>query len=98
MYSSDYSLKKNIQPLSNQLEKVLDLQGVSFNWKADDKNDVGFVAQEVEKIFPEVVYTNKETGLKSIDYAKLTVFLVEAVKEQQLEIKALEERLQLLEE
>ena len=89
LYSSDYNLKKNIQPLSNQLEKILNLQGVSFDWKANDKNDVGFIAQEVEKVFPEVVYTNKETGLKSIDYAKLTVFLVEAIKEQQIEIEKL---------
>ena len=83
LYSSDIKLKQNIQPLSNQLEKVLELQGVSFDWKTDDKHDVGLIAQEVEKVFPEAVYTNKETGLKSIDYAKLTVFLAEAIKEQQ---------------
>ncbi len=83
LYSSDYNLKKNIQPLSNQLEKVLKLQGVSYDWKDNNNHDIGLIAQDVEKIFPEVVYTNKETGLKSVDYAKLTVFLVEAIKEQQ---------------
>lgn len=89
LYSSDYNLKKNIQSLSSQLEKVLTLQGVSFNWKTDDKKDIGLVAQDAEKIFPEVVYTNQETGLKSIDYAKLIVPLIESVKEQQKQINEL---------
>jgi len=89
LYSSDYRLKTNIQPLNGQLEKILKLQGVSFNWKENGRNDTGFIAQEIEKVFPEVVYTNQETGLKSVDYAKLTVFLVEAIKEQQQEIENL---------
>ncbi|GEM_PF-4941062 len=89
LYSSDRNLKKNIKPLEGQLEKVLALQGISFDWKSNDKKDNGFIAQDVEKVFPEVVYTNGESGLKSVDYAKLTVFLVEAIKEQQKEIEIL---------
>ncbi|KKU11770.1 MAG: Hemagglutinin-like protein [Parcubacteria group bacterium GW2011_GWB1_45_7] len=50
---------------------------------------MGLIAQEVEKIFPDFVHTNEETGLKSVDYAKLTVPLIEAVKEQQREIDTL---------
>ena len=89
LYSSDISLKKNIKPIENQLDKVLSLQPVSYSWKANDKTDVGFVAQDVENIFPEVVHTNETTNLKSIDYAKLTVYLVQAIKEQQKEIEQL---------
>jgi len=89
LYSSDINLKKNIKPLGSELDKILALQPVSFDWKADSKPDVGFIAQEVEKIFPEVVHTNATTNLKSIDYPKLTVFLVQALQEQQKEIEQL---------
>lgn len=89
LYSSDERLKKNVQPLGNELDKVLLLKPVLFNWRYDDGSDVGFIAQEVEKIFPEVVRTNSITNLKSIDYSKLTVFLVKALQEQQKEIEQL---------
>ena len=89
LYSSDINLKKNIKPLGNELDKVMELQPVSYNWKSDDSSDIGFIAQEVEKIFPEVVHTSKVTNLKSIDYPKLTVFLVQALQEQQKEIEQL---------
>lgn len=89
LYSSDFNLKKDIKPLGSELDKVLSLRPVSFNWKSDDSSDVGFIAQEVEKIFPEVVHTNKTTNLKSIDYPKLTVFLVQALQEQQKQIEQL---------
>jgi hypothetical protein len=89
LYSSDFNLKKNIKPLENQLPKVLALQPVLYDWKSNNESDVGFIAQDVEKIFPEVVHTNENTNLKSIDYAKLTVFLLGAIKEQQKEIEQL---------
>ena len=89
LYSSDINLKKNIKPLGGELNKVLALEPVSFNWKSDDSLDVGFIAQEVEKIFPEVVHTSPVTKLKTIDYPKLTVFLVKALQEQQKEIELL---------
>ncbi len=89
LYSSDFNLKKNIKPLGSELDKVLSLEGVSYDWKSDNSSDIGFIAQEVEKVFPEVVHTNKVTNLKSIDYPKLTVFLVEAIKEQQKQIELL---------
>jgi trimeric autotransporter adhesin len=89
LYSSDINLKKDIKPLENELDKVLALQPVSFDWKSDSSPDIGFIAQEVEKIFPEVVHTSPITNLKSIDYPKLTVFLVQALQEQQKEIEQL---------
>ncbi|OGY60449.1 MAG: hypothetical protein A3G58_01130 [Candidatus Colwellbacteria bacterium RIFCSPLOWO2_12_FULL_46_17] len=88
-YSSDVSLKESIKPLLGALEKLLKLDGVEYVWKNTGEKDVGLIAQEVEKIFPDFVHTNEETGLKSVDYAKLTVPLIEAVKEQQREIDTL---------
>ncbi len=89
-YSSDRSLKTAIKPLSGSLDKILQLQGVSFNWKADNKTSVGLIAQDVEKIFPELVLTNKYTGMKSVEYGNLVAPLIESVKEQQNKINKLE--------
>ena len=91
-YTSDKSLKKDITPLENSLEKVKQLEGVSFKWKDNEEKDIGLIAQDVEKIFPELVSTNKETGLKSVEYGKLTAILIEAIKEQQKQIDELKEK------
>ncbi len=93
---SDISLKKDIVPLTGCLDKVLRLQGVSFNWIEDTeqqkKPTIGLIAQEVEKIVPEVV-TNYKPGseLKTINYGHLTSLLIEAMKEQQKQIEDLKE-------
>jgi len=95
---SDQALKKNIQSLgSDMLDRILKLKGVSFNWKnsSDSETRIGFVAQEVEKVFPEVVYTGSD-GLKSVDYQKLVAPLVEAVKSQQVQINELKAEIQVL--
>lgn len=89
-YSSDRSLKTNIEPLKDALSKVLELQGVSFNWKSTGKASVGVVAQDVEKVYPELVDTDPKTGLKSVEYGNLVGPLIEAVKEQQKEIDNLQ--------
>jgi len=93
-YSSDIALKKDIQNLDSKeiLEKVRKLQGVSFVWKDSDEKSIGLIAQEVEKIFPEVVFQNPKTGIKSVDYAKLVTALIEAIKAQQEEIESLKEK------
>jgi len=82
--SSDQRLKENIEPLEGSLEKVLQLQGVSFDYKDKaqftDKHQVGVIAQEVEKIYPEVVSTDKETGFKAVAYDHLIAPVIEAVK------------------
>lgn len=88
---SDRNLKTNIKELgSDMLSKVLSLAGVSYNWKdkSDPETRIGFIAQDVEKVFPEVVYTN-DKGVKSVDYDKLVAPLVEAVKNQQAQIDEL---------
>lgn len=87
-YSSDRILKTNIQVLKGALENVLDLEGVSFNWKATGESSIGLIAQDVEKFYPEAVATDAN-GIKSVDYAKLVPVLIEAIKEQQSQIDTL---------
>jgi len=85
---SDSHFKQNITPLQNSMENILKLQGVNYFWKTkefpernfNDKKQIGLIAQEVEKILPELVFTDKN-GYKSVDYSKLTPILVEAIKE-----------------
>ena len=80
--ASDSRHKKEIQTLSSALEKVSALRGVSYQWKDlnDDSTKIGVVAQEIEKVYPELVHTS-ESGYKSVSYSKLVAPLIEAVKE-----------------
>ena len=79
---SDIRYKKEIQTLPSALKNILSLRGVSYYWK--DRNDnteqIGVIAQEVEKIYPQLVHTN-EDGYKSVAYSNLVSPLIEAVKE-----------------
>jgi len=80
---SDRRLKENILPLENSLEKILKLNSVSYVWKDrsfDDSTQVGFIAQEVERIIPEVVKTDSK-GFKSMSYSQLVSPVVAAIKE-----------------
>jgi hypothetical protein len=95
---SDIRLKNNIQPLQNSLEKILELRGVSFIYNNDStgKTQIGFIAQEMEKIYPELVITGDD-GIKGVSYSNVTAVLVEGIKEQQTEIIDLKERINILE-
>jgi len=86
---SDERLKKNIKPLDNSLANICQLEGVTFDWRDDGSHGEGFIAQQVEPIIPGVVNTDEETGMKSINYVGLISHLVEAIKEQQIQIDAL---------
>jgi hypothetical protein len=88
LFSSDRKLKKNISKINNPIKKILALNGVSFEWKKQPEKQLGFIAQDVEKVFPEVVSTDPNSGLKSVQYANLIAPIVEAVKEQQMLIQA----------
>jgi hypothetical protein len=57
------------------------------------EHSVGVIAQDVEKVVPELVSVNTETGMKGVDYGKLNALLIEAIKEQQIQINALKSRL-----
>lgn len=100
--TSDATLKKNLTPLTGALEKVCNLRGVNFEFKAAQKSDpdngvqLGVIAQEVEAQYPEAVVTNSD-GIKSVRYDKLVAPLIEAIKEQKAIIDALETRITALE-
>ncbi|NEO43232.1 MAG: hypothetical protein F6K55_03540 [Moorea sp. SIO4A3] len=89
LIASDATLKENVKPLKNGLKKILGLRGVSYQWKDDQKatreTQIGLVAQEVEKVFPELVSTDSQ-GMKSMSYSKLIAPLIEAIKEQNKKI------------
>lgn len=95
--SSDSRLKTNIKQLSGALDKILVMEGVSFDWKNDGEASIGVIAQDVEKIYPEIVDTNEQTGYKSVNYSAIGPILIEAVKEQQEIIEKLEARISVLE-
>ena len=103
--SSDARFKTNISPITNSLQKVLALRGVHFNWNTtafpermfSDKKTIGFIAQEVEKVVPEIVQTeNTPEQYKSVHYDKVVALLVEAIKEQQKQINQLQKQVKIL--
>lgn len=101
--SSDERLKKNIKPINNALEKILALKGVSFNWRKSEfpsrnlptGKNLGFIAQQVEKVLPEAVSTDSD-GYKVLDYDAISPVLVNAIKEQQANISELSQTINLL--
>ena len=97
--SSDKRLKENIKPIAKPLDKVLKLNGVEFDWKelttkekqvihSNEGHDVGVIAQEVEKVLPEVVQT-RDNGYMAVKYEKMVPLLIEAIKELKAEIEEL---------
>lgn len=96
--NSDFRLKKGITSLTNVLPKLNQLRGVNYYFDASKRADlpntkqIGFIAQELESLFPELVLTDSE-GYKSVDYARLTPILVEAIKELAQKIQSLELKL-----
>jgi hypothetical protein len=97
--TSDRRFKTNIRPVTHALDKVKSLQGVYFNWNQKAfpekefgaQDELGFIAQEVEKIVPEIVVKEKtKEEYRSVKYDKLVALLVEAIKEQQKQIEKLQ--------
>jgi hypothetical protein len=91
---SDVSFKENIKPIENALDKVKKLQGVTFDWKESDsilniKQDIGFIAQDVQKVLPELVREN-ENGKLSLRHQGIVPILLEAIKELSDKVKELE--------
>jgi hypothetical protein len=93
--NSDERIKDNIELISNALEKVQAIRGVTFNRTdtGDDTRYAGVIAQEVEKVLPEVVTENEETGIKSVAYGNMVGLLIEAIKEQQTQIDDLKSQI-----
>jgi predicted outer membrane repeat protein len=90
---SDIKLKENIYTIDSALDKVLQLRGVYYNLKRDENKirKVGVVAQEIQTILPEVVHLHRDKedkeGTLAVDYGNITAILIEAIKEQQIEIQ-----------
>jgi hypothetical protein len=91
---SDERLKENIETLDGK--KALQMRGVSFT--KDGKEGSGVVAQELEKVAPELVTTDKVDGIKSVAYGNLVGYLIEAIKDQQKEIEYMKSEIETLKE
>jgi DNA-binding beta-propeller fold protein YncE len=97
--TSDARLKTQVRPLTGALASVLALRGVRYRWNAlgvqrggtAGAEQVGLLAQELEQVYPELVSTDAQ-GYKAVNYAQLTPVLLEALKEQQLQIRVLQDQ------
>jgi hypothetical protein len=91
-FTSDIRLKENFESIPDALDLVKQLNSFYYTWKKDagtvKPRKIGFIAQEVEKVIPELVKTDSE-GMKSVDYVSVVPFLVEAIKHQQKQIDEL---------
>ena len=85
---SDERIKTNIKPINGAIDKVKSMQGVTYNLKSGGSLEIGLIAQEIEKIAPEVV--DSKSDLLGIDYSRLAPILIEAIKDQQKQIDALQ--------
>jgi hypothetical protein len=95
---SDRRIKENIKTIDSALDKVLSLRGVYYN-KIDDPNkerQVGYIAQEVLEVVPELVVYSEELDIYNMNYAPMVAMLTEAMKEQQAQIEELKQQVQLL--
>ena len=94
--SSDATLKTKVTKLTDQLGIVKQLNPVAYNWIdteiLGEQREIGFIAQEVEPLIPEVIGKN-HIGKLSVDYPKITAVLIKALQEAILRIEALEQRL-----
>ena len=96
---SDEREKKDVYQISESLDRILNLRPTKFTWKETDKQDVGFIAQEVEKIIPEVIETSRgfintddSKERKTIAYPKLVPYLVDTIQELTKRIEELEKK------
>ena len=94
--ASDERLKDNIQAIEDPLGKIMKLNGVTFTWKSNGEKSDGVIAQNVETVFPELVKTDKASGMKAVEYSNLVAPLIEAVKEQQKMIENQQKEIDLL--
>jgi hypothetical protein len=97
-YGSDERLKENIEPLTGSLDMLTKINGYQFDWKEmpgiheNEGHDIGVIAQEIEKVLPEIV-TTRDNGYKAVKYEKLVALLIQTNKELLLRIENLENKL-----
>jgi hypothetical protein len=99
--TSDINFKTNIYPISGALDKITQIGGYEFDWIPNQEHhgftghDVGVLAQEIEKVLPEVV-TTRDSGYKGVKYEKIVPLLIQAIKEQQKQIEDLQRQINYL--
>ena len=94
-FSSDERLKDNVTPIIGALDKINQIGGYEFDWNNNSEHsghDVGVIAQEIEKVLPEVV-VDRDNGYKAVRYEKIVALLIEAIKQQQLQIDELKSKI-----
>ncbi|MDX9882837.1 MAG: tail fiber domain-containing protein [Prolixibacteraceae bacterium] len=112
--TSDETMKENIQTLNNSLEKIKKLRGIRYDLKKEylktndpksmaqfeeeRKNEIGFLAQELKEVFPEIVFLDTTSNLYAVNYARLVPVLVEAIKDQQAQIEELKNSIEFIEQ
>ncbi|MHA2254422.1 MAG: tail fiber domain-containing protein, partial [Candidatus Kariarchaeaceae archaeon] len=89
--TSDARLKTNVQVIEDPLEKVLQINGVSFNWIKDNKPSMGVIADNIQEVLPELV---SDSDPKTVNYNGLIGLLIECVKQQQVEIEELKRKIE----
>lgn len=97
MFPSDRNLKYEIKSLRETLSKIRKLKPVHYKWRSNHSSENGLIAQEVEKVFPDLVKTN-EYGVKSVDYIKLTPLILKATQEVDAENSKLKKSIDTLKE
>jgi hypothetical protein len=96
--------KHNVAPMEDALERLLKLRGVTFDWNEEfakqrpgREHDIGFVAEDVAKVFPEVVFYDESGNVTGMDYSRLTAVAVQAIKQLKAENDDLKARLERIE-
>jgi len=100
---SDMRYKINVLPIEHALKNITLLQGITYDWDKEkfpekefnDRHQIGISAQELEKVYPEMVFTDSD-GYKTVDYSRLTPVLIEGMKEQQRQIEELQQQVRKL--
>ena len=85
---SDISLKENIKSIDNSIDILSKINPVSFNWKENGEKSYGMIAQEIEKVLPELVL-QQENGYKYVAYIQLIALLIDAVNNLNKEVETL---------
>jgi hypothetical protein len=92
--NSDLTLKKNLTIIDNPIDKLMQLNGYAYQWKANDEYQYGVIAQEVEKVLPYAVQTGNDK-IKGVAYNQLTPLLIEGFKSHESEITQLKKRIKI---
>jgi hypothetical protein len=92
--NSDLTLKKNLEIITNPIDKLMQLNGYAYQWKANDEYQYGVIAQEVEKVLPYAVQTGNDK-IKGVAYNQLTPLLIEGFKSHESEITQLKKKVKI---